>query len=406
MVCSGGSVNLTLGGGGGGTGEVVNWYTGSCGGTFVGTGNPLPVFNITSTTTYFGRYEDPAPCSFNSTCASVTVTVENITASAAHTDVTCNGGTDGTATITASGGTTPPYSITLTGPSPATTSTTNSTGIFTGLAAGTYSYSVKDALNCTPVTGSVTIQQPAVLSADIASTDVSCNGKNDATISFSNPTGGFGTYQYSIHGAPGPWQSPNPDGSFTFTNLPPGNYIVQIRDAAHPSCVITFYNPLTVNEPAKVTLTASSTDVTCNGFTNGTISASATGGATIAIYKDGTGTDLSGQSTFGPGSYTVIASADNGNFDGFCTDSKIVIINDPAAITASVSQSTIACNGGTATVTITAAGGTGPLSYTFNGVGQGKQCLYKCTSRYRISLQRNRCKQLRPSNRNIYRGSA
>ena len=43
---------------------------------------------------------------------------------------------------------------------------------------------------------------------------------------------------------------------------------------------------------------------------------------------------------------------------------------EPAAMTVSdVSQSTILCNGGTATVTITAAGGTAPLSYTFNGVG-------------------------------------
>ena len=42
---------------------------------------------------------------------------------------------------------------------------------------------------------------------------------------------------------------------------------------------------------------------------------------------------------------------------------------EPAAITVSnVSQSTIPCNGGTATVTITAAGGTAPLSYTFDGV--------------------------------------
>ena len=41
----------------------------------------------------------------------------------------------------------------------------------------------------------------------------------------------------------------------------------------------------------------------------------------------------------------------------------------PAAVTVSnIAQSTIACNGGTATVTITAAGGTGLLSYTFDGV--------------------------------------
>ena len=71
-VCSGSPSTLTLVGGGGGTGTVVKWYTGSCGGTLVGTGNPL-VVNPASATTYYGRYEDPAPCSNNTTCATVTV---------------------------------------------------------------------------------------------------------------------------------------------------------------------------------------------------------------------------------------------------------------------------------------------------------------------------------------------
>ena len=80
-VCSGSPSSLTLVGGGGGTGTVVKWYTGSCGGTLVGTGNPL-VVNPTVATTYYGRYEDPAPCSNNTTCATVTV---NITASVTPT---------------------------------------------------------------------------------------------------------------------------------------------------------------------------------------------------------------------------------------------------------------------------------------------------------------------------------
>lgn len=73
-ICTTGSSTLTLNGGGGGTGEVIKWYTASCGGTLVGTGNNLSV-NPSSTTTYYGRYEDPAPCSYNSACAEVTVTV-------------------------------------------------------------------------------------------------------------------------------------------------------------------------------------------------------------------------------------------------------------------------------------------------------------------------------------------
>lgn len=73
-ICSGSSTTLTINGGGGGTGEVIAWYTGSCGGTLVGTGNNL-VVSPTVTTTYYGRYENAAPCSFNTTCVSVTIQV-------------------------------------------------------------------------------------------------------------------------------------------------------------------------------------------------------------------------------------------------------------------------------------------------------------------------------------------
>ena len=75
LICIGASSSLMLNGGGGGTGEVIKWYTASCGGTMVGSGNSLSV-SPTMTTTYYGRYEDPAPCNYNSLCAQVTVMVQ------------------------------------------------------------------------------------------------------------------------------------------------------------------------------------------------------------------------------------------------------------------------------------------------------------------------------------------
>ena len=60
----------------GGSGMQVGWYTGSCGGTPVGTGNPLSIASPTTTTTYHARWENVAPCTLaQSTCASVTVMV-------------------------------------------------------------------------------------------------------------------------------------------------------------------------------------------------------------------------------------------------------------------------------------------------------------------------------------------
>jgi hypothetical protein len=57
----------------GGSGTTVRWFTGSCGGTSIGTGNPLVIASPTVTTTYYARWETPT-CG-SSTCASVTVSI-------------------------------------------------------------------------------------------------------------------------------------------------------------------------------------------------------------------------------------------------------------------------------------------------------------------------------------------
>jgi hypothetical protein len=70
-ICSGTPVTLTVSGGSLGTGASWNWYSGSCGGTFVGTGNSI-IVNPSTTTTYFVRAE--GTCN-TTTCASGTITV-------------------------------------------------------------------------------------------------------------------------------------------------------------------------------------------------------------------------------------------------------------------------------------------------------------------------------------------
>jgi hypothetical protein len=67
-ICAGQSTTLSYTGG---SGTTFGWYTSSCGGSLVGTGNNLSV-SPTTTTTYFGRWENSCG---NSTCQTVTVTV-------------------------------------------------------------------------------------------------------------------------------------------------------------------------------------------------------------------------------------------------------------------------------------------------------------------------------------------
>jgi hypothetical protein len=121
---------------------------------------------------------------------------------------------------------------------------------------------------------------------------------------------------------------------------------------------------LNISQPDLVTLTATATNVSCNGLDDGTITASATGGATITVngntYVEGT--------LYGPGQYTVIASAPNGNDDGFCTDTEILNIGEPPSlrceITSSQNASCSDCADGSATVA--AIGGTQPYTYLWS----------------------------------------
>lgn len=67
-ICAGYSTTLTAAGAQG----IVHWYSGSCGGTALGTGNPISL-SPSTTTTYYAKNEVSG--TYSSGCASVTITV-------------------------------------------------------------------------------------------------------------------------------------------------------------------------------------------------------------------------------------------------------------------------------------------------------------------------------------------
>ena len=100
-ICPGQSTTLTVQGGSLGSGAVWRWYTGSCGGTLVGTGASINVSPAT-TTTYYVRAE--GDCN-TTTCASVSVTVK--TQSTAPTGISTDNNNfcpGGSANLTVTGG--------------------------------------------------------------------------------------------------------------------------------------------------------------------------------------------------------------------------------------------------------------------------------------------------------------
>ncbi len=154
-LCTPGTVTLSVVGGTLGSNSTWRWYSGSCGGTLVGTGATLNV-TVNATTTYFVRAE--GPCN-TTTCASVTVTVNvqpTISIAAAPRTALLPGQTTTlTATVTPAAGNTFKWyknGIELTGPG-----TSGPTLVVTIDGIGKYTARVTTTAGCTALSNEVEI---------------------------------------------------------------------------------------------------------------------------------------------------------------------------------------------------------------------------------------------------------
>ena len=273
---------------------------------------------------------------------SVTITEPSILTSAigSATNVSCNSGSDGSASVTVAGGTTP-YSYAW----PSGDTTANDTG----LSQGTYIVTVTDANGCTS-TSSITINEPSVLSSTISSSvDVSCNGGSDGTASVT-VNGGTAPYSYT-------WPSGTPTA--TETGLSPGTYVVTVTD--FNNCTTT--SSVTITEPNVLSSAiATSTNVSCNGGADGTASITVTGGTAPYSYAWPSGDTTANDSGLTQGTYVVTITDFNN-----CTDTSSVVITEPNLLTSTISATTaVSCNGGAdGTATVSASGGTAPYSYSW-----------------------------------------
>ncbi|AEA44076.1 PKD domain containing protein [Fluviicola taffensis DSM 16823] len=189
---------------------------------------------------------------------------------------------------------------------------------------------------------------------EIASTPSSCTGATGSVEVLG--TGGAGGYQYSIDNGAN-WQS-----SGVFTNLAGGNYTILVQDANGCQGSISANVPL----PTIIDLTiASTTNVSCNGDSNGSAVTAVSGGQAPLNYTlNGGSSQTSGTySNLAAGSYTIQVTDVNG-----CTDSQPVTITEPAVVTLSfVSSTDASCSGNDGSLTVSGAGGTGVLHYSLNG---------------------------------------
>jgi hypothetical protein len=411
--CNGGSNGAASVSASGGTGTLTyDWTPGNPTGDGTNSVSGLTAGNWTCTVT------DANGCigtqTFNITQPPV-ITV----AASSQTNISCNGGSNGTATVAASGGTgTLAYNWTPGNPAG------DGTNSVSGLTAGSWTCTVTDANSCTS-SQSFTITEPAVLSASTMQTNVSCNGGNngDAMVMVSGGTPGY-SYSWTPTGGNGAMATGLMAGSYTciitdanscttsqtfsiteppaltsmdmqtniscnggnngdamvmvmggagsytyswspvagntdmITNLTAGNYSCMITDGNGCSITETF----TITEPFALSSTDTQTDVSCNGGNNGDAMVMISGGTIPYSYSwspsGGNGSMAMGLTA---GNYSCLVTDNNG-----CTLTETFSITEPAALSFTTTQTNVSCNGGTnGDATVSVSGGTGAYTYTW-----------------------------------------
>jgi hypothetical protein len=259
-----------------------------------------------------------------------------LTASGIVTDASCAGLTDGAIDYIPGGGVLP-YSFLW--------NTAATTEDLAAIASGSYSVILTDGNGCFR-NDTFVVAEPVTMTATHTATDVSCGGGSDGSINLT-VSGGTPNYTFS-------WSSGQI--SEDLSGLPAGTYVVTITDQS--GC--TLLNSATILEPAPIVLSLDSTDVQCNGGSDGAIDLTVAGGTTPFTYLWSNGGTTEDLNALAPGSYAVTVTDALG-----CTANAGSSINEPVLLTMTLSATDVHCGGnanGTASAVV--AGGTG--SYLYN----------------------------------------
>jgi hypothetical protein len=255
----------------------------------------------------------------------------------------CVGSADGSVAISVSGGS-GAYQYKL-GSGPFQTGAQ-----FTGLAAGTYEFTVIDNIGCQGKQ-STTIGQPAPLVLTASTTPVNCLGPSTGSIKV-GATGGTGAVTYQLSGQTAP-------SAAVFNGVAVGTYTIVGTDAN--GC--TSLASATVGKINPVKVQASSLPATCCSCATGAVSLTATGGTGTGLQFQVIGRPLQTNSQIGqltPNTYRLRVVDDGG-----CSDSTTAVVVDQNPLSLSVgSVNNISCAGGKdGEVTVLVKGGTKPFTY-------------------------------------------
>ncbi|MDB4062098.1 gliding motility-associated C-terminal domain-containing protein [Vicingaceae bacterium] len=198
------------------------------------------------------------------------------TLTTAKNDISCNGLSDGSITLTVTGVSTPNTETYQWTPNVGIPNINNQNQ--TNLAAGAYLVTVTDPANSCEETETFIIVEPDTIAATAVITNASCaGGISNGTITLT-VTGGKAPYSYNWGGS---------IISKDRSGLAVGDYTVSITDSRNCATFIATYS---VTDQAQFTVSLDSTDVTCPGLRNGFITATTTANNPTYAWSDGLST--------------------------------------------------------------------------------------------------------------------
>lgn len=254
-------------------------------------------------------------------------------------DVSCFGMTNGTALVTMTG-LTGPYTFAFDG------GAYTSSNSALNLAPGSHTVNILNSIGCDTLLSFVIYEPPLLQVSEVNRTNVSCFGGSDGSLSVQG-TGGYGTYSYS-------WNTNPVQTAETAVGLSAGNYTVTLTDQNGCTSNLT----LVVSEPLPLANNFTIVQPTCNGFNDGSIQTSVSGGTAPYAYSwntGGTGASIAGLVS---GNYSVMITDSNG-----CILNQNTFVPQPAPLAIVISPDTTICPGSPITLEALVSGGTGAYSF-------------------------------------------